>query len=450
MSIKKSEFFALIAIVLIGLFLFSLFLAPSALSVFLLAIVLAILISSFFYPRPAFIALIVLRTATDFLTATDIVKIGDWSVNFTSLVGMTVILFALHIFWRQRGEWKKIPLLINWLLFLGLAFILIVFSISPATSLVEFLRWTSFFSLFILGFFLFRGGQQSTVLIKTIIISSLIPMAAALWQFATGQEFFDGERWRVAGTFTHPNMLAFYVVFVATLTIFIFLTLRRDIIQKYFYLLLAIPLISVLILTYTRGAWLAFLLVILLIGIFRFRILLGTTIIVIGLLYLSVPSFQLRVASLSDSLNTGSTVWRLDLWRDAWGYTQDNLILGTGPGTSPLIIGANRPISLGSTEAHNDYIKVVLETGLFGLTLYLALIISLLWNLWRGWITEKWPRRKLLFLFMFIFSLAFYAASIGDNILKDSSLQWSFWALVGALMYSYSQIKNDKKDMIVE
>jgi len=99
MSIKKPEFFALIAIVLIGLFLFSLFLAPSALSVFLLAIVLAILILSFFYPRLAFIALIVLRTATDFLTATDIVKIGDWSLNFTSLMGMTVILFALHIFW---------------------------------------------------------------------------------------------------------------------------------------------------------------------------------------------------------------------------------------------------------------------------------------------------------------------------------------------------------------
>jgi O-antigen ligase len=112
-----------------------------------------------------------------------------------------------------------------------------------------------------------------------------------------------------------------------------------------------------------------------------------------------------------------------------------------------LIIAANRPINLGSTEPHNDYIKIVLEMGLIGVGVYLSLIISLLWHLLKAWRQEVWPRRQLLFLFLAVFSLALYGASIGDNILKDSPLQWSFWALIGSLMYSYGQIKKSQNDL---
>ena len=100
-----------------------------------------------------------------------------------------------------------------------------------------------------------------TILIKTLIFSSLIPMLVAIWQTATGGGFFDGERLRANGTFVHPNMLAFYLVLIITLSLFIFLTLRREAIEKYFYLFLALPLVTALIFTYTRGAWICFFLV---------------------------------------------------------------------------------------------------------------------------------------------------------------------------------------------
>lgn len=450
MSNKNQALFIVFTFALMAFLIFSLFWSKGPGLLLLIFAVMVIFLASFFYPRPAFIALIVLRTASDFLTDTEIFSLGHLSVNFTSLVGAVALIFAAVVFFRNKAWQEKIPLLFNWVIWLGLALVLIMSSLSPAVSLTEYLRWSSFFSLFILGFCLFRNGRQTTLLLKTLVFSSLIPTAVALWQALSGQEFFDGERWRVSGTFTHPNMLAFYLVFVITLTLFVFLTLRKETVQKYFYLLLSLPLITALILTYTRGAWVALLVVIFLIGLARYRLFLISVLGLAFILYALFLPFQERASSLISFSASDSTVWRLDLWRDAWGYAQNNLLLGTGPGTAPLVIAANRPPDLGSSEPHNDYIKVILETGLVGLAIYVTLIAALFWHLWRGFRLEKLPRRRLLFLFMLIFSVGLYLASIGDNILKDSSLQWSFWSLIGALMYSYSCLRTDKSDLATQ
>jgi len=391
-----------------------------------------------------FIIFIVIRTAADFLTDKVLFQVGTLAVNFTSLIGLIIIIFALVVF-IHSGAWReKLPLVRSWLIFLLLTAVLIGFSLDLKISLTEWLRWSSFFALFVLGFCLWRGGKNVTILIKTLIFSSFIPMLAALWQTASDSGFFDGERLRANGTFVHPNMLAFYLVFVITLSLFIFLTLRREAVEKYFYLLLVLPLIATLIFTYTRGAWLCLSLTLLLIGLTRFRIFLISALLVLAIFYMGFPVIQERVNSLASFSATDSTVWRLDLWRDAFSYSSVHPLVGYGPGMAETVIGNNRSVILGSSEPHNDYIKIILETGALGLAAYLLLIVSLLANLWRAWRRENKPRQKLLFLFLLIFSLSFYIMSAGDNLLRDSALQWSFWALIGAAMYAYGQLKPGK------
>jgi O-antigen ligase len=442
-----------VALTLAVFFLISFILAifwPGSVGVLLLTLaVLGILAVSFFYPRAAFIALIIIRTAADFLTNQEIFHLGALSVNFTSLVGVIVLVFAVTVFIKEKGWRQVLPLVPNWLVFLGLAFVLIFFSISPFASLVEFLRWSSFFALFILGFFLFRGSRPLTTLIRVLIFSSLIPTLAALWQALNGQGVFDGERLRVNGTFVHPNMLAFYLVFVATLSLFIFLTLKKQAVEKYVYLVLAFPLLAALILTYTRGAWLCLFFILFWIGLKRFRLFLTTALLLLAMFYVVAPPFQERLNSLASFSASDSTVWRLDLWRDALSYTPGHLAVGYGPGTAPLVIGQYRSYVLGSSEPHNDYIKLLLEVGIFGLVAYVWLAIGLLRRLYQGYRQEKFSRRRLLFLFMLIFSASLFLFSAGDNILKDSSLQWSFWALNGALLYAGLQAKCAKADMVV-
>ncbi len=449
MEIKKPVFILLLALFLVASFIITIFWVKTIGLLLLTLAILGIFVWSLVAPRPAFIALIITRTAIDFLTGEEIFRLGQLSINFTSLIGLLVILLAVFIFIKEKAWQKNIPLLLAWSLFLGIAIILSFFSINHSIGLVEVFRWLSFFALFILGFFLFPGGRKTTLLIKTLIFSSFIPLLVSLVQALNHQGFFDGERWRIAGTFVHPNMLAFYLVFIITLTLFIFLTLRQQAIEKYFYLILSLPLLTVLLLTYTRGAWLCLFLILFLIGLVRFRLFLLSACLILFLFYISFLPLQERINSLVSFSASDSTVWRLDLWRDAWGYTQNNLVIGHGPGTASLVIGQNRSHLLGSSEPHNDYIKIMLEMGIVGLATYIFLILSLWFKLWKGYQHEPWPRRKLLFLFMLIFSISLYLASAGDNILKDSSLQWSFWALIGALMHSYYRIQKDKTDLII-
>lgn len=445
---KLSLMIILSALTLVG-FIFTIFWTSSVWLLLLTLVVLGVFAWSFFNPALAFIALVVIRTAADFLTDQKLFDFGIFSLNFTSFIGLVVLLFALVVFVEQKGWKHKIPLLIPWAIFLGLAFVFIFFSVNTIISLVEFLRWSSFLSLFILGFFLFPGGKNTTTLIKAVIFSSVIPTLVALIQGLNNTGVFDGDRWRVNGTFVHPNMLAFYLVFIITLALFIFLTLRKQAVEKYFYLLFSLPLILALGLTYTRGAWLCLFTILFLIGLIRFRIFLVSALFIISLAYIIVLPFQERVNSLFTFSSTDSTVWRLDLWRDALSYSKDNQLKGYGPGTSAIIIAQNRSLLLGSSEPHNDYIKIILETGLIGLAAYLFLITSLVFRLAQGFKQEIWPRRRLLFMFMMIFSFALYLFSSGDNILKDSSLQWVFWALNGALMCSYARLKKET-DLVVE
>ena len=107
-----------------------------------------------------FIIFLVIRTAADFLTDQVLFQIGSLSVNFTSLIGLVIIIFALAVFIRS-GAWReKMPLSKSWLIFLLLTAILIGFSADLKISLTEWLRWLSFFALFVLGFSLWRGTEK--------------------------------------------------------------------------------------------------------------------------------------------------------------------------------------------------------------------------------------------------------------------------------------------------
>jgi len=430
-------------------FLLALFWAEGLGLLLLVILALGALTVSFFYPRAAFAVIIVMRTGADFLTSQNLIAIGGFDINFTSLMGAIVLVFAGAVFIKNKGWREKMPLSGTWILFLFLAAVLSFNSISLSVSLVEFLRWLSFFALFVLGFFLFRGSHSLTKLIRILIAASFIPTAAAIWQAFNKQGVFDGDRWRLSGTFVHPNMLAFYLVFIITLACFIFLSLKRQAVERYLYFFLIIPFLAVLLLTYTRGAWLCLFLILFAVGLARFRAFLLAGLGVIIIFYAVVTPFQERINSLASFSATDSTVWRLDLWRDALGYSQGHSLLGYGPGAAPIVIGNNRSPILGSSEPHNDYIKVLLEMGLVGLAAYLAIIVNLLVRLVQGFKNEKWPRRKLLFLFVLAFSASLYIFSAGDNILKDSSLQWSFWALNGAMMFAYLESTTDKSDVVV-
>lgn len=413
----------------------SLFWSGSLFSLFLLLASVAIFLLALFYPIFGFFALLTFRTAFDY-AGSEIALFSIFSipVSFTFLMGVILIALAAIQLIKRKFNFFKEKTFWPWLLFLFITAVLSIFSFDKSSSLVNFFRLLSFFSAFIFGFLIFDNAKKITNLARVIIFSAIIPAAAAWVQLINRGGFYDGERWRLVGTFTHPNMLAIYLVLIICLTIFVALNLRKKAIEKIPYLFLAIFFIIPLLFTYTRIAWLSLAFILFFVGVYRFRKLLLISVLAFFLLYFFAPFFQDRISTLVGIAASDSSSWRINLWKDIISYIKDSPWFGYGPGTASVFLKKNVPRLLVETEPHNDYLKIWLESGIFALLSYLWIFIDYLKRMYQGFKTEKRPRLKILYFFLILFTLSMGGASLTDNVLKDAVMQWEFWVLSGGLL----------------
>ncbi len=391
--------------------------------------------------RFGFFLFLFLRPLIDFATDQRLFSIGRVNVNLLFVYGGLMLLFSVIVLVVNQRELKEKKLTGMWAMFIAWSLYSLTYSFDIFSSVKELSRYFSIFFSFALGTVLIRKSQDLTKLIKVIIFSSLLPALVALYQFFSGTGLLEGGINRVYGTMAHPNMLAFYLLLPITLSIFIFLNVKKTRLESYIYLAIAIFLSFILIYTYTRGAYVALMLIFILIGLLKFRKFLMVAGFGLLLFYLASLSFQERFNTLFQSDPYGSISWRIGLYRDSISYIAESPIVGQGVGLAEIIIANNRDFRLGATQPHNDYIRLALDGGVIGMGIYLLLIIMLLLELIRLYKKENRTRLKMLNIFILAFAASLYAMSIGDNILNDTTLEWHFWALVGGLLAAQANKK---------
>jgi O-antigen ligase len=236
-------------------------------------------------------------------------------------------------------------------------------------------------------------------------------------------------------------MLAFYLVLSLALCFVVYLISDKKKVPITLYGLAAILYLAALAFTYTRSAWLGLLLIIILLGLTRFRKFLLISIIVLTISYFSFQQINARVQSLGSTDPSSSIEWRIQLWGDSIGYFMERPILGYGVGTSNEVILNNRGPQTGSDFEHDDYLRIALDAGIIGLIAFLILITDLLSTLFKIYQQQNKPRLKVLAFVVFILAISFYLISFGDNILTDTALEWSLWTLFGGLIATQTNWK---------
>lgn len=432
---KTKVYWLSILISLPILFLFIIFNFQSPLLLIFVFLAYLLTIFTYFYPYQGLIGFIILRSFVDFLTDQPLFSIGTATLNYPGLLSLLIIIILMTVLWRNKSGLKLPALFGRGLLYFTIAAISLFSSISRAESIAELARLSGIAALFWLGFLLIKNKKQLTTVIKAIVLTALIPSLIALWQIISNTGLWDGINMRAYGTFGHPNMLAYYLVFIIILTLAVALNLNYRRIEPYLYLLLALFYLIILIFTYTRGAYICLALALLAIGFFRYRFVLLVSLILFSYFYFLAAPFSERIDSLFQVSAGDSTLWRISLWQDGLSYTKDHPWSGYGIGTAASIIGNNRPDSMGSTEPHNDYLKVLLETGLPGLLAFIWLVLGIIYKLWQGYRQKHPVRLQNIFLFSLFFFIPFSIMAGGDNLLKDTVLQWNVWCLLGALFW---------------
>lgn len=414
----------------------------------------------------ALLALVCIRPSIDIV---GYISLPDYPIIDlgSSIAIMTIVLSLIYIYKNKSiiAE-SKIPLTKSLIILLA---VYIAFSFTGGLIVIglqETIRAMSFIILYFVGWIYVTKQNKFFDLIRVLVYGSIIPLIAAYIEYFSGTGLYTnpGFENRIAGTFGHPNVLAYYSVIILALIGTVLTNKDHNIfkIERNIFQLIGLLYIIVLVITFTRGAWLGLILFIILMSLAQYPIrtlkigsLLMSSGIILIFSYNFVASPDIldlprlnkipiinRVTGLFNADPSDSVIWRLNMWNDAYNKALESPIIGFGTGSSETIIEQTRGTYRGSVEVHNDYIKTFLEQGIIGLTIYMILILNVLFNLYYRYIKIK----NIYILTIAVLMTIIYTVSFWDNLLRGTVLMWILFLLLGGVLH-YNQLHNQVKQI---
>jgi O-antigen ligase len=390
--------------------------------------------------RAGIVTLIFIRPICDPFFAEGKLEVGGQSITYGALINVAVIV-ALFLNWSQ--VWSSVPAKVRtiWLPFLVLAFAAVIYSPIPMESFRTYLTYFSFFAMFLFGFAVVRSERDFLYFLKLIIYSSALPVMYGLFQLATGFDLFDG---RVQSSFAHPNIFAFFIVMVIGAILFMQSTTRLKLGGQYRLLLMIylLPLLTLLIFTKTRSAWIGCAIQFLVYGIVYDRKAL-ILLLLAPFAALAIPDVSDRLGDLSSGndyiggagSNLNAYAWRMVLWESAFTYVWQRPLFGYGINAfhvySPQFFVLDH---VNGADAHSVYVQTIFEMGFVGLfSLGLIFCRSFIW-LGRFW---RFDKRGVPVVAASM--IAYLDFCYSDNIFYYLAFDWSFWFFFGLVFAQFSQ-----------
>ena len=330
------------------------------------------------------------------------------------------------------------PIIFAWGAFLVAAIASLLQSSDASIGLRLFATLVTYGAAFCLPYALVRGRQQAILFLKIALYSSAIPFAWSFVDLATAPSLVS-EDYRLQSTFNHPNILAFYLVGVIALILFLLSSSmsKTSPSARRLYLAYAGLLTVLLLFTKTRSAWIS-----------MAFIVIGYAVLVDRrwLFSLLCLPFALLIPGVSDrifELNSGnidagyaqlnSYAWRKLLWTDTgeWMHANPSLIFGNGldsyASLAPLFFQKADQAG-GGIGAHNTLLQIYFEMGLFGIATFFMIFAALFYVL-----LAHLKNDYAGSIVMMLNCVGYLIVCISDNLLDYLQYQWFFWFSVGTV-----------------
>lgn len=309
---------------------------------------------------------------------------------------------ALYLLWRRRAHQQSTHRQIWYVLviFIGYSFLSIFWS-TDRTLASQYARWileasTLFFILIKqqtlhrhVAFWFIAGSTVQSIfglwqfLTQSTFSSSLLGLSLhPTWQAGTSivDTLHDGRWLRAYGAFSHPNMFAGYLLIAIIIIDLLLLTTKKN---KFRPLLPVISLLHVacIVFTWSRTA---------LIGLaiwsvisffihhhrFLFRSILYRLFLITTLLYVFSPLFHTRTTAKTQA--EGRSIYeRVYGYADAWGTIRGHPFIGVGVGNATTILQSRIPDRAGWVyqPPHSVPLLFLMELGLVGAIIFLMVFL---------------------------------------------------------------------------
>ncbi|MGB8702961.1 MAG: IctB family putative bicarbonate transporter [Thermosynechococcaceae cyanobacterium] len=204
---------------------------------------------------------------------------------------------------------------------------------------------------------------------------------------------------RVYSYLDNPNLLAAYLLPAVPFSVSAFFVWRNWG-TKLLAAVMVVTNTSCLVLTFSRGGWLALLLSLAITGLlllywvlpqlpqfwrtWAFPILLGGGTACIAIAIVAVEPLRERFLSIFVSRQDSSNNFRINVWDAVKEMIRDRPIIGIGPGHDAFnkIYPLYQRPKFSALSAYSIYLEHLVEFGIFGFTCFMALLIALFQQGW--------------------------------------------------------------------
>jgi O-antigen ligase len=388
------------------------------------------------------LALIVVRSSLDAFNLAS-PDGGSTGVDPGIMIGgvFTVCAALWLLAQRRAGYWVKVSPA-TWALwsFAGACVLSVPTSFAISGSVLATAKVIAGVLMFsVLEQYLGRRPEQARVVLIALFASFVIPALSALEQWVSGEgNTYLVDVSRVSGTFVHSSSLADYLLLLLPLSVLLIAWCRG----RNRLLMVAVTAVAVglLIVTYTRAAWLAALVSIAYLAIRWRREVLYAMLAAVVVLLIAVPSVSSRFADLNATAPavgapSNSLSWRIGYWERLLPEARVNPVTGIG-------FGAVERVEPEHLQPHNVFVQAYVETGVIGLAAVLAIIWTFARMLRDRLRNASSPWARLLALGAAGAAIATVAQLPSENLLSQTFV---YWYLAVAMTYG---IGTDERDRV--
>jgi O-antigen ligase len=250
--------------------------------------------------------------------------------------------------------------------------------------------------------------------------SLIVPALVAFSQSRAGKVEQYLEVSRIRGTFVHANPFATYLVILAVVAVAVRPHLRGR------ARLAATAVMgtagALTLFTYARGAWVALILGLVVIGVKQDRRILAGLLAVVVLVVVAVPSVTARLSDLSEERVEGrgdpnSLAWRFGYWGRLLPEVADSPV--TGIGLEQVLAHSEEGL-----QPHNVFVQTVVEAGLFGLTCLVGLCFAMASDLRRAIRNASPGLHRGIAVGAAAAALGVLAQLLSENLLTQAAIHW--------------------------
>ena len=358
--------------------------------------------------------------------------------NFSIVKIVTVFLLGASLLIKRNVFSFREPFLIIFLFYTLLTIMSFIWSIDQVNSLTSSLK--TILPSFIVTTVIYNAIQEKGHLERIFmayISGCLVVSAIALYLFATGFRFIEGEESRVTVMGQDQNELSFLLSFGIVSAVYL---INYSSVKGYLKTLLWVAALVFVFVILTTGSRMGLILVLLIASTYVFTNLNSKKVILILplILMLGIISFSFlplsiteRLSQIPEQIQSHNFTGRVEIWKFGLMAFRDHnaWIEGVGFHTFQSLLESKYNWSASS---HNTYLCTFIELGAIGSMLFLAMIACLMNKV------MYLVRNYTVFYSMFLLPLLAAMFVLGTN-----NRRWLF--LIGVLIIRISQFEKEER-----